>query len=239
MDLLWIPLPEPLRARLSLPDMRYPLPALLVTEDGQPVDPDLPPHVLLGGLQLAAAADDADWQRFEPAMRRLAEVLEPDLQHRGDRFALDHWEVVFGAVDPAGEVLTIQRGLHVLAAFAQRDDGTLLTAAYRPLDASALERLTEMSRLVDPERGASMGRTPWEAWCDASASFSQMYAADAGRIYVSYWSNGIGRNTDGAPIAEWEAERQPVARDPRLVIVELAAWHAQCRAAQVVASLGG
>ncbi|MBJ6982759.1 hypothetical protein [Luteimonas sp. MC1572] len=199
---------------LGLPAIPYPvaLPAFkaAVANDGA-----LPLADMLHGLQLRAAHANANHDRLEPAMARLAELLAADDGGDVTIAAGDHWWLEVGPVDLDGPVVTVQRGDSLLAALTPRSDGRLRVAAYRPLDARAAGLLLAFA--------AGNG---WQRALDAAAGVGQRFAGIEGAAYIAYWEGGIGIGPDGSALPEWHAQRTLPARRAAHVAAELDTCHA-------------
>ena len=73
------------------------------------------------------------------------------------------WWIETGPVKLELSAITIQRGSLLVAGFAQRADGTLRLAAYRPLDARSARLITNLSLRPYPEGGTvCMRESNWE-----------------------------------------------------------------------------
>ena len=193
---------------LGLPAIPYPV-ALPVFQAAVANDGELPLADMLHGLQLRAA-HGADWQRLEAAMERLSELIAGDdarplITARGE-----DWWIEIGPVDAAAECISMRRGDSLLALLANRGDGRLRLAAFRPLDGSAIATLLALSR-IDGDDGAASAA---QAWARARAT------ADA---------SGATPDDDTTPFLV----HQPAAdvgdaraRRPACVAAELSTWDA-------------
>ena len=148
--------PETL-ARYGLLDIAHPGPAAdlksALLENG-----DLPLAVMLHRLQQRGRDGGAEWQKVEPAMDRLAELLAPGDARDVISAAGDHWWLEAGPVDLGGKLVTIQRGGALIAAITARDDGRLRVAVFRTLDAKSAEYLiglvdTQQQTQIAPASG--------------------------------------------------------------------------------------
>lgn len=207
--------------RHGLPDITYPIPVIyleqLLSDGGE-----LPLGLLLHGLQQKSQAGNADWQKLEPAMTRLAELLAPADDQREALVAMgDNWWLEIGSVDLLGKIVTIQRQSCLVAAIAPREDGRLRIAVFRPLDAKSAEYLLSLSQNPDPVHGVCMRENNWEYALDCSAGMGNTYAAEAGEAYLSYWEKGLGISWDGSELPEWRAQLRQTPRRPALAAIEL------------------
>lgn len=108
-------------ARYGLPDIIYPVPAhaLKVIAGGG----ELPLEVLLRRLQQRSRDAWKDWQQFEVAQDRLAQLLSPADKCMVASGAGDNWWLEIGSVDL--KLVTIQRCDELVAAIVPLADGRL------------------------------------------------------------------------------------------------------------------
>jgi ADP-ribosylglycohydrolase len=186
----------------QLPDQEYYLPheALLAGLDEKGL---LPPELLLHGLQCKLTENDVAPKFLYPAIFALFETFyEAELENE-DGTEGDNWSVKYGDINLATEeIVTIQRQDRLLAAFKQ-DGPNLVMCAYEPLDDSALSKVKGICEDVDKMAKETVTDKKLQYAANRSNSFGQMYAADAGRSYVSYWQNGLGISNDGALLEPW------------------------------------
>ncbi|GGK10047.1 hypothetical protein [Luteimonas terricola] len=203
------PKPDALHG-LGLPAIPYPV-ALPAFQAAVANDGELPLADMLHGLQLRAADAAADWQRMEPAMARLAELLAPDDARESVTAAADDWWLEVGPVDlDQGGTLTLQRGHALLAAIAPREDGRLRVAAYRPLDSRTLEILLALAVLPASSPDAADARTCWERAQEAAAGGDPHAPSREGLT--------------------WLSQRAPTPRKPACVLAEIRTFHTLHRA---------
>lgn len=191
---------------LGLPPIPYPV-ALPAFQAAVANDGELPLADMLHGLQLRAAAAGAHWQRLEPAMARLAELLAPDDPRPVLTAQGEDWRLDIGPVDLDAAVVAVQRDDALLAAAAARADGRLRVAAYRPLDARAIGLLLALARAP-----AVTGGTADTAGSDGLAS-------------LVHWPGGLGVDAAGREHPHWHAQRGATARSPACVVAELGTFH--------------
>ena len=187
--------PEAL-ARYGLPDIFYPVPVDLI---GEVMDNsgELPFAELLYALQLHSAPGTAEWEKLEPGLARLAELLTPDDERANVAAAADEWWLEIGPVDLDGPIVTIQRRDKLIAAISSREDGRLRAATYRPLDAKSASTLVNLGQRPRPEDGTvCMRPSNWEYALDCSAGTGQYYAFERGEAYLTYWEHGLGLRQD-------------------------------------------
>ena len=210
--------------RYGLPDIPYPVAAAnlaaAMLEGGE-----LALAAMLHGLQLQSQQGDAQWQQTEPAMDRLAELLAPNDTSEVLSAAGDHWWLELGPVDLGGNLVTIQRGDHLIAAITAREDGRLRVAVFRPLDAKSAGYLVGLGLVPDPEYGVCMRENNWEYARDQSAGFRHWYADERGEAYLSCWHRGLGISWDGTEVPDWRAQLNLVARPARRVVAELGVYY--------------
>ena len=207
--------------RYALPDLGYPIPLLIIPEVLTAPD-ELSLELLLFWLQQASREASRDFRRYEPAMARLAQLLAPadDLSETASVQG-DEWWLELGPVDLDGELVTIQRDDELVAAIAPRADGRLRVAVYRPLDASSAASLMNLSRHPDEDGKVNLRDNHWEYAKDASCSMGQVYAAEAGDSYLSYWQFGMGILNDRTASPVFHPQRTLTPRRPAEVATEL------------------
>jgi hypothetical protein len=210
-------------ARYGLPDIAYPVAAedlhAAISEDGE-----LPLELLLFRLQQQSRAGDAPWQLLEPAMDRLAELLEPDDPRDMLSAAGDTWWLEVGPVDLSEKLVTVQRGDDLIAAIRPREDGRLRVAVYRPLDAKSAHYLIGLGLRPHPVHGVNMRENNWEYALDCAAGMGNVYAAERGEAYLSNWLYGLGTSSDGQSIGEWYAQRALKERPAGRAIAEIGVY---------------
>lgn len=207
---------------LGLPSIPYPV-ALPAFQAAVANDGELPLADMLHGLQLRAA-EAADWQRLEPAMTRLAELLAAEDARETVSTRGDDWWLEIGPVDLDGELIALQRGHSLLAALVDRGDGRLRVAAWHPLDAHAMELLTALA--VVPAARDDLGDPPssWQRAREAAVGCCHDdRPGDQGRSLLSYWCDGIAADGDGVP-PEWRGQAAQPPRRPACVAAEIETW---------------
>jgi hypothetical protein len=212
-------------ARHALPDLGYPIPLLIIPEV-LAASNALPLELLLFWLQQASRDASRDFRRYEPAMARLAQLLAPadDLSETASVQG-DEWWLELGPVDLDGELVTIQRDDELVAAIKPRADGRLRVAVYRPLDASSAASLINLSRHPDEDGKVNLRDNHWEYAKDASCSMGQVYAAEAGDSYLSYWQFGMGILHDRSESPVFRPQRTLTSRRPAEVATELGIYY--------------
>lgn len=211
---------------LGLPNIPYPvtIEALdqIIADGGE-----LPLANMLHGLQLRSAKGDADWQGLEPALGRLAELLTPEDDRKLVTAAARKWWVEIGSINLDEPVVTIQRQGWLIAALAERNDGRLRLATFRPLDAKSASYIFDLCLPPYPRDGTVCGRdSNWEYALDCSAGTGKWYAMDRGDAYLSLWGRGIGHMHDGGFDDWWHAMRNLPHRPPANVAMELGVAYA-------------
>lgn len=211
-------------ARYGLPDIPYPVP-LSDLQAALSQGGELPLVVMLRALQQRSAEDGVAWQQLEPAMDRLAQLLAPDDERPFTPVMGDDWWLELGAVDMAGELVTLQRAGVLVAAISGREDGRLQVAVFRPLDAKSAECLISLSQLPHPEHGVCMRENNWQYALDCSATSGNHYAAERGDAYLSCWKQGLGIRWDGSVVPDWYAQRGLAARRAAVVATEMGVYY--------------
>lgn len=196
---------------LGLPAIPYPV-ALPVFQAAVANDGELPLADMLRGLQVRASATTT-WERLEPAMAQLAELLAPDDARDTAIARGDDWSLEIGPVDPDGELIAVQRGESLLAAIADRGDGRLRVAAWRPLDALTIGLLVEL--------GAMPGN--WARAQEAAAAHARQ-AMDGHQAHLSHWRRGIGISDDGGSLPELRRQAALPTRRAACVAAEIDTW---------------
>ncbi len=198
-------------AKYELPDLGYPVPSEsfeMIVSTG-----DIKFEDMLYWLQDYSSKHPIEWLECEPAILRLSELIAP--HEKGPDNLLvegDDWSLQFGHVDLTQKIVTIQRAGHLIASIQDAGNGRLLVSAYRPLDSKAASYLTSLSLNPAPDGTVCMRANNWEYALDCSVGTGNMYAADSGESYLSYWEFGLGLCRDGSKIEEWYFQRdtQPI-----------------------------
>lgn len=193
---------------LGLPAIPYPV-ALPVFQAAVANDAELPLGDMLHGLQLRAAHGE-DWQRLEPAMARLSELIAGDDARTHVTVAGEGWALEIGPVRAHADLVALRRAGTLLAVLADGGDGALRLSAFRPLDGAAIALVLDLAR--------TGGAGPWARTCDAAAA-CQAVVDDATPLLV--------RHPAGAPDPRAEGPDAAVARTPACVAAELCTWHMQ------------
>ena len=197
-----IRLPAKTISRFGLLDTEYPVPVRnyikFVTGDGCQLD------MLLYWLQEYSTTSPNEWEDCEPAMQRLSELLAPRDTNPEDVFIEGHnWSLLVGKVDLTKTIVTIQRNNHLLAAIQNHGTGRLVASAYRPLDKKSANYLVGLAMNPAHDGTVCMRPSNWEYALDCSAGMGNMYAAERGEPYLSYWQQGLGISNDGTAVEEW------------------------------------
>jgi ADP-ribosylglycohydrolase len=198
----------------QLPDQDYYLPTEALIA-GVINHASLLPELLLHGLQTKLASPDVAAKSFDSAMSALFDVLyKPDLETETGTDG-NNWSVKYGDIDlTTDEIVTIQRQNRLLAAFRQ-EGPNLIICAYEPLDSDALNLVKSVCKDVDRMANEVIGQNKLKYAARLSGGFGQMYAADAGNTYLSYWQYGLGVSSDGTLIAPWH-EQTSLAAIPHM-----------------------
>jgi len=200
---------------LGLPAIPYPV-ALQTFQAAVANDSELPLADMLHGLQLRAA-HGASWLRLEPAMARLSELLAGDDVGTVIEACGDGWRLEIGPVDVNGAIVAIERDGRLLAALADRGDGGLRLAAFRPLDGSTIALLLDLAGTGDEPAGSAWQRVL------AAADSCRTTARDEATPFLVARAAGSAPPAAAAAVEGDGAEPRPVA----CVAAELATWDAQ------------
>lgn len=213
-----------LLAKYGLPDIEYPVPARgykqFISENG------FQPGKVLYWLQDYPAQSPTDWLVCEPAMLRISELLAPcDIDPGDVHIEGDNWSLLISSVDLNKEIVTIQRNNCLLAAIQNDGNGRLVAAAYRPLDAKSIGFLTNLA--VNPAYDGTVCMRPnnWEYALDSSGGMGNIYAAERGEPYLSYWEFGLGLNRDGSTVPEWHAQRRNKPVAATYSAIQIGTWY--------------
>lgn len=199
-------------AQIGLLDVEYPVPV----EDFERfvAGDDFQLDYLLYWLQEYSANSPNNWLELESAILRLSELLAPPAENRDSLIiAGDNWKLQIGSVDLTKEIVTIQRGNYLLAAIQNLIDGRLIVSVYHPLDSKSVGYLISLALNPAPDGTVCMRPNNWEYALDCSAGMGNMYAADRGESYLSYWEFGLGVCRDGSKVEEWhnQQDMEPMA----------------------------
>lgn len=207
-------------ARVGMLDMEYPVPLKEFERfvAGEEFQLDL----ILFWLQDFSAHSPKEWLECEPAMLRLSELIAPP-EKNSDSISIagDNWWLQIGSVDLSQEIVTIQRGDYLLAAIQNSGDGRLTVSVYRPLDSKSAGYLTGLALNPAPDGTVCMRPNNWEYALDCSAGMGNMYAADSGASYLSYWEFGLGVCKDGSNVDVWHFQRDMVPIAPKYVAMQV------------------
>jgi len=138
----------------------------------------------------------------------------------------ENWWLELAPVDLNGPLVTIQKEDRLVAAIASRSDGRLCVSVFEPLDDKAASILIALSEKPHPVHGVAMRKNNWEYALDGSAGMGQLYAAEGGEPYISFWEYGIGIFRDGMENEIYRPYKDLVMRDPSAVATELLAYDA-------------
>ncbi|SOB74903.1 ADP-ribosylglycohydrolase [Marinobacter sp. LV10R510-11A] len=210
--------------RLGLPNIAYPISEEHLTQavagNGQ-----LSFELMLYGLQLRSDEAGHNWQILEVAQSRLLGLLDTADERESITAAGDTWWLEVGPVNLNDGLIAVQRAERVLAAIIPRSDGRLRVAVYQPLDAGSIRSLIGLARKPHPEHGVATRENNWEYALDASAGNGQLYAADAGRPYLSYWQYGLGVFSDGGKSPEFRPQANYQPRNVGSVVQEIGLFY--------------
>lgn len=172
---------------------------------------DIPPELLLYWMQLRCAQAGADWLDLATPMQQLIDHLYcnvmtgapagfsvlPDVPAQAGEYladttvaATDEWWLQLAPVDPAGEVVAVQRAGHVLALIRPTAEGRLVVASYRPLDSASIDLLMQLGTHPHPRLGVCMSENNWIYSLDRASSMDNYDAAQRDAVYLSHWPAG-------------------------------------------------
>jgi len=207
----------------NLPDILYPIPTSRFEEFVESGG-NLGFHDLLYFLQ-EYSCTLSEWQGIEEAMTELTTIVAPHEDHAYINAQGDEWFIVCGVVDLKDEIVTIQRGDHLVAAIRPLQDGRLIFSAYRPLDAKSAAYLLGLSIKPGPDNRVCMRDNNWEYALDCSAGMGNMYASERGEAYLSYWQYGLGLSNDGKIVEEWYKQRTLEPIKPKYTAIQLGVYY--------------
>jgi len=206
-------------AKIGMSDIEYPVPKQkleqLVTSG----------HIRLSDMLfwIQSYSEDFpdDWLNCEPAMLSLSKLLVSEDMPEEITIEGDHWRIYIGSIDLTKEIITIQRGSHLLAALQKHGDGHLATSAYHPLDAKSVRLLRGLFSKPAPDGTVCMRPNNWEYARDQSASIGNAYAAERNDAYLSYWEFGLGISYNGSIVQEWHSQRDPKPIEGKYIAMQL------------------
>lgn len=204
---------------LGLPSIPYPV-ALPAFQAAVANDGELPLTDMLHGLQLRAAAV-GDWERLEPAMARLAELLAADDARETVHARGEDWWLEVGPVPPGAEVIILRRGESLLAAVTDRGDGRLRVATWHPMDARTIELLLGLACVPQAAAGGE-ARSSWACAVDAASGPLQAVADGEDQTRLAHLYHGA----DDSVVPGVRAAMEQPARRPATVAAEIATWQA-------------
>jgi len=209
-------------AGAGLPRIDYPIP-LAAFPEVLKRGGDVLPVQMLGWLQLFTERDLSAWTCLAPAMTAIARQLAGS--YRGLRGDLEgpRWRLSLEPVDLSREVVTVQRGAHLVAAIADRGDGWVSVSHYRALDAKAAGYLIGLGGKPEPDGTVCFRPSAFEYAKDCSAGLGNWYAADRGDSHLSYWNHGVGLGEDRIPVEGWIEQRTVTPLPWAELAIELAA----------------
>lgn len=220
MSILELRLKPATLVQYNLPDILYPM-SLSSFDVALAGDAELDFGQMLYQLQKRSRDGDGDWQQFEPAMGRLAQLIAPDDPRPVLSATGENWWLEVGPVDLDGPIVTVQRGDVLIAAMSATEEGRLRVSSYRPLDGKSANYLINLGLKPYLEYGVCMRANNWKYALDCSAGSGNFYAAERGEAYLSYWQSGIGHIADGSQDLHWLAMKDLRSRPASLTVAEL------------------
>jgi len=176
--------------QFALPDIGYPVPLEFeprLANCGNQVPFDL----MLYCLQQRSADAGHDWRQVESVMQRLIELVSP----ADDRVSIvaecESWRLRVGSVLLSQQVVTLERDGCLLAALRPDDDGGLVVASYRPLDADSLVLIMRLAVRAHTRYGVAMCPNNWEYALDSTVTTENYYAEKRGEAFLSYFKYGV------------------------------------------------
>ena len=169
--------------RYHLPEIAYPI--LKSAFDAQLLGAgQLSLDLLLFSLQLKSRDGGSDWEGYEPAMERLAELLAPARSAVRVQVQGEGWKLALGEPPPRSTKIAVNRGRTCVALISPSEQGWLRLSAYRPLDGKCADLLLDLAQ--DPMGGRVCFRdSNWDYALDCAAGMGQMYAEQRGESYLS------------------------------------------------------
>jgi len=176
--------------QFSLPPIGYPMPVDFARQLASG-DHEVPFELMLFWLQQKSADSGADWMDMEPAMRRLIDLVAPGCDRQSVIAEGDTWQLEIGFVDLDQQVVTIERDHCLLAALRPDEEGRLLAASYRPLDADSLLLLMRLATRPHSRHGVAMCPNNWEYALDSTVTTDNFYASEHHESCLSYFRYGV------------------------------------------------
>jgi ADP-ribosylglycohydrolase len=196
--------PEALQ-KWRLPEQDYYLPteALLASAAENSI---VQPELLLHGMQLKLTETAVDFTSIHTAIIALFNVLYESSLETETGTKGNNWSLKYGDIDLVNdEIVTIQRQDRLLAAFRQHGPD-LIMCAYEPLDDNTLSKVKSICQDADKMVNETITDKKLQYAANLSSGFGQMYAADAGKSYLSYWKQGLGICNDGTCADIWRLQ---------------------------------
>lgn len=176
--------------QFRLPAIGYPLPAECVSRLARG-EHAIPFDVMLYCLQQKSADCGDQWPGLEAPMRRLIHLLGPQDEYLPSIAEAATWRLEIGTVFLDQQVVTLERDGCLLAALRPDDDGGLVLASYRPLDADSLVLLIQLATRPHERHGVCMCPNNWEYALDSTVSSDNFYASEHSKPYLSFFKHGI------------------------------------------------
>jgi len=176
--------------QFSLPSIGYPVPAECVSQLARG-EHAIPFDLMLYCLQQKSADCGPQWLELEAPMRRLIHLLVPDEEFLPPVAEAATWRLQLGTVFLDQQVVTLERDACLLAALRPDDEGGLVLASYRPLDADSLLLLIQLAARPHARHGVCMCPNNWEYALDCTVSKDNFYASEHSRPYLSFFKYGV------------------------------------------------
>lgn len=210
----------------GLPDIPYPLPTetlqKIIEQDGT-----IPFADMLHGLQQRSSNCNADWQKLEPSLDRLAELLTRYDDRQVISAAGRDWWIEIGRVEFNQPLVTIQRQDQFVAVLCKRDDGRLRLTTFRPLDGKSASSIISLGFHSSHADGTiCMRPNNWEYALDCSAGIGNWYAFERGEAFLSYLNPSAEQIQNGTFDDRWQAISSLPQRPSSKIAIELGVAHA-------------
>ena len=176
--------------QFSLPPIGYPVPADFAPQLAR-CGSEVPFDLMLFWLQHKSADAGDQWMEVESAMHRLIQLLIPESDRLSVVAEAETWRLEIGSVFLDQQVVTIERDGALLAALRPAEDGRLVAASYRPLDADSLLLLMRLATRAHSRHGVAMCTNNWEYALDSTVTAENYFAQKRNEPYLSYFKFGI------------------------------------------------
>ena len=185
-------------AKWGLPFIEYPILQTAFESAIEKQDHKLDFGNMLYWLQEYSALLDKGWEKLEPAILKLAELIAPEDVDQIAHIHTPDFYINAQKRDLSLELIGIHRGNQVLAIIRPVPEQKIGIMVFHALDAKAIRYLMNLARHPHPEHGVCMRENNWEYALDqAGLGGASMYASMRGESYLAYWENGLGVKHNG------------------------------------------